>query len=150
MHRIKNTTRNELKRFLRFCIVGTVGTILDFGLLFFFKNQLGIALLLANSLSYSAGILNNYFLHRAWTFPRGKKTDNWVELIQFVVVSLVGLMINNAIMFLASSWIPEIEYQTQIAKLLATFSTLAWNYTANRQWTFKPSLEPGEDMQHET
>lgn len=55
----ENITYRELRRFIRFAIVGLLGTGVDFGLFFVLKGLLGLPTVLANTFSYSAGILNN-------------------------------------------------------------------------------------------
>ena len=57
----------ELTRFARFLVVGAVGTLIDFGLLTILK-LVGFPTLAANSLSFSAGVVNNYLLNSRWTF----------------------------------------------------------------------------------
>jgi len=49
----------EAARFLRFLCVGLAGTLLDFGLLALLKRA-GLPTLAVNSLSFSAGVVNNF------------------------------------------------------------------------------------------
>lgn len=60
--------RRETTRFMRFALVGGTGTLVDFGLLFLLREVVGLPLLIANSLSYLAGVANNFTLNRLWTF----------------------------------------------------------------------------------
>ena len=64
----------ELVRFTRFLTVGAVGTFLDFSLLALLK-FLGFPTLFANSLSFSAGVVNNFTWNRLWTFADAKQSD---------------------------------------------------------------------------
>jgi putative flippase GtrA len=52
----------------RFLLVGALGTLIDVGLFSLFHLRLGLPVLLANTLSYTAGMINNFALDRAWTF----------------------------------------------------------------------------------
>jgi len=90
------TSHRETVRFLRFSVVGVLGTIVDFGLLFVFKELVGFPTILANTLSYSAGIANNFVLNRLWTYPESREKRALVQLVQFAAVSVVGLTLNNA------------------------------------------------------
>ena len=54
-------------RMFKFMLVGFSGTVLDYSLLFLLK-ALGAPTLLANTCSASAGMLNNFYWNRHWTF----------------------------------------------------------------------------------
>ncbi len=67
-------SNKEMQRISRFLAVGGVGTILDFSLLTLLKLA-GLPTLFANSLSFTAGLLNNFTWNRLWTFNDGVQTD---------------------------------------------------------------------------
>lgn len=131
--------RIELRRFIRFGLVGASGTILDFVILTALKYFLGWATLPANILSYSAGILNNYLLTRYWVYPENRRRT-FVQLGQFAAISFVGLGLNNLIVLgleqPLGDWLgnPALGYLP--AKISATLLVLGWNFFANRLWTF--------------
>ena len=135
-----NQTSNEMTRFTRFLTVGALGTFLDFGLLTVFK-LIGLPTLPANSLSFSAGVVNNFTLNSRWTFA-DRRNGNWrAQFVQFLLVSLVGLAINNAIVLLLEvplgAWIGDAAWGYAPAKVVATGVVVFWNYFANRNWTFR-------------
>lgn len=132
----------ELRRFGRFLAVGALGTALDFGLLAALKLA-GLPTLLANSLSFSAGVLNNYVGNRRWTFADRPRRPWRSQLAQFALVSLVGLALNNLIVLSFEgilAWPGVPGYLP--AKVLATGVVVFWNYLANRCWTFAPAAAP--------
>jgi putative flippase GtrA len=129
----------EYGRFARFLAVGMLGTLLDFGALSLLKT-LGLATLLANSLSFSAGLANNFTLNRTWTFGDCLRADWKGQFLQFASVSLVGLALNNALVLLLEvplgKWLRVPDYGYLPAKAVATALVVFWNYFANRYWTF--------------
>ena len=130
----------ELQRFTRFLMVGAVGTFLDFGLLSLLK-AFGLPTLIANSLSFSAGVANNFTWNRLWTFADAKQADWHRQLVQFMLVSLVGLALNNAIVVVLEAplglLLRQPDYGFLPAKVIATGVVVFWNYFANRYWTFR-------------
>jgi len=132
----------ELGRFARFLTVGAVGTLLDFGLLTLLK-ALGLLTLIANSLSFSAGVANNFTWNRLWTFADAKQSDWRKQLAQFLLVSLVGLALNNTFLLLLEDPLGNLfdqpAYGYLPAKVIATGVVVFWNYFANRYWTFNIS-----------
>jgi len=132
----------ELQRFTRFLTVGAVGTLLDFGLLTLLKS-LGLPTLVANSASFTAGVINNFTWNRLWTFVDAKQASWRRQLAQFILVSLVGLALNNAILLVLETPLGALlgqpDYGYLPAKVIATGVVVFWNYFANRYWTFNTS-----------
>lgn len=131
--------KSEVTRFARFLTVGAVGTLLDFSILALLKLA-GMPTLAANTLSFTAGLFNNFTWNRLWTFGDAVKSDWRRQLAQFTLVSLVGLALNNLIVLslegIFSLWI-DTQWAYLPAKVIATGVVVFWNYFANRTWTFK-------------
>lgn len=131
----------ELQRFTRFLAVGALGTFLDFGLLSLLKIY-GLPTLIANSASFTAGVVNNFTWNRLWTFSDAQRADWRKQFAQFVTISLVGLVLNNAIILALEvslgEMIGQLDFGYLPAKAIATGVIVFWNYFANRFWTFKP------------
>lgn len=132
-------SNKEIQRFARFLTVGAVGTLLDFSLLTLLKLA-GLPTIVANSLSFTAGLLNNFTLNRLWTF-QDRKTDWRRQFAQFALVSLVGLALNNFILLSLENALGNLFGQPDWgylpAKVIATGVVVFWNYFANRMWTFR-------------
>lgn len=130
----------EAGRFVRFSLVGSIGTVVDFGVLFLLKELFGLPLILANSLSYLAGVANNFTLNRIWTYPEARAKTPWRQFIQFLAVSIAGLLLNNLIVSLAARPLGDTLHMPDkgylAAKVLATGLVVFWNFMANRLWTF--------------
>src|SRR5262245_39857343 len=133
------SSNKELGRFSRFLTVGGVGTVLDFSLLTLLKLA-GLPTLVANSFSFTAGLLNNFTWNRLWTFCDSIQPDWRKQFAQFAAISVVGLALNNLILFLLEgvlgNWLDQPEWGYLPAKAIATAVVVFWNYFANRKWTF--------------
>ena len=132
--------KQEVTRFARFLTVGAVGTLLDFSILTLLKLA-GLPTLAANSLSFTAGLLNNFTWNRLWTFGDTVQPDWRRQLAQFTVVSLVGLALNNLIVLSLEdslgAMLGHSNWGYLPAKVIATGVVVFWNYFANRAWTFR-------------
>jgi putative flippase GtrA len=141
MAALSNSASNkEIQRISRFLAVGTVGTLLDFSLLTLLKLA-GLPTLFSNSLSFTAGMLNNFTWNRLWTFNDGNQTNWRKQFAQFTLISLFGLALNNIIVLSLEGALGNIlgqpEWGYLPAKVIATGVVVFWNYFANRIWTFK-------------
>jgi putative flippase GtrA len=137
---IYHSRPKELSRFVKFAIVGAIGAIIDFSLLNLMKGVFGWDLLWANTFSVSAAVLSNFVWNRLWTFPESRNRKKRKQLPQFVLVNLVGLLINNVIVVgLDSVLVPHIgePWSYNLAKAVAIGVVLFWNFGANRLWTYR-------------
>ncbi len=85
----------EAERFFKFLVVGTVGFIVDFGTLAFLVEVMGFIPVAANTISFSAAVVSNFTWNRYWTYPDSRSKRRRIQLLQFAVVSIVGLAIRH-------------------------------------------------------
>ena len=100
--------RKEIKRFVKFGMVGTLGAIIDFSVLNFLVFSVGWqsdgGKILANIISTSVAIISNFVWNRFWTFPESRERKKRVQLIQFTLVNLIGLLINTGIFYVTDNF----------------------------------------------
>lgn len=136
--------QKEVRRFARFFLVGLSGTLLDFGILSGLKLIAGMPTLLANIISFSCGVVNNFTLNRNWTFAetRGR---NWLpQFGKFVAINLVALSLNSLIVLALEAPMGALLHNPQHgyipAKIIATGVVFVYNFFANRLWAFRDGL----------
>ena len=140
--------RSLITKFLKFGIVGASGMVVDFGVLYLMRDIVGLPDLWANTISFTCAATSNYFLNRLWTF-RSKEKQVGVEYLKFLLVSVIGLGINNGVLLLSHLLWPA-AYEggafclTSICiddfylfKLLAIAITTLWNFFGNMLFTFR-------------
>ena len=93
-------TNGTLRCLPRFVMVGLLGTLLDIGLFTLLRVRIGMPTLAANTIWYSAGIVNNYVLHRRWTYADRPRKALGAQFSQFAAVSLSALLLNNLLVLL--------------------------------------------------
>lgn len=135
----------EAERFFKFLVVGTIGFIVDFGTLTFLVEVMGFIPVAANTISFSAAVVSNFTLNRYWTYPDSRSKRRRIQLLQFGMVSIIGLAINNGILLLLASpfdvllralSVPETIGGYIPAKMVGTIVVLFWNFFINRYWTY--------------
>jgi len=145
---LAESNRREVKRFAKFAMVGVAGSVTDFTVLNVMVQVFGASLLLANTLSFTVAVMQNFTLNRFWTFPESRTRDARRQLAQFAVVSIIGLCINLLVVMvvhhsLDNFWIslfgpgPGYIVSYNFAKAFAIGVVLFWNFTANRLWTYR-------------
>lgn len=132
--------QTELTRFIKFAIVGAIGMVVDLTVLTISREILGLPLTLAVALGFSLAVVNNFTLNRFWTFPESRNRPIASQLVQFTVVNLIGLAINEVIVLGLHpifSGVIQDPFAYLSAKVIAIGVVLFWNYGANRAWTYK-------------
>jgi len=141
----------ERSRFLRFAVVGAIGAVVDFGVSNFLIQFFGTPLVLAGTLSFIAAIISNFLWNRYWTYPDSRTKRVSAQIIQFTLVSVMGLVIRVPILALfepvverffiqANLQIPGVLSATRLADnitlAIAVLIVMFWNFFANRYWTY--------------
>ncbi len=137
--RIAYKGRKEAKRFFKFAIVGATGTVVDFSLLNLGILVFGLSKTLANTISFSAAVVNNFLWNQLWTFPESRSSSFWSKFWKFALVSVVGYFLNQTL-FLGLDHLFFHRFGAlgyNISKAIAIAVVLFWNFGANRFWTYK-------------
>lgn len=123
---------------IKFALVGVVNTLIDFAV-YALLTTIGVNYILAQWISYSAGILNSYVMNRKWTFEKKEKSSKR-EVISFVIVNLITLSLTSFLLtVLYNKWgIPLL-----ISKLLITTVSVGINFIGTKLFVFTTKIERG-------
>lgn len=122
-----------LIQFVKFCVVGFSGTIIDFGLTYLLKEKLQANKYIANSFGFVAAATSNYILNRIWSF-HSKSPDIGEQYMLFMGIALLGLLINNGVIYLLTK---IFHLNFYVAKVIATGVVTIWNFALNYWITFQ-------------
>lgn len=128
-------------QFLRFCAVGLTNTAVDFAS-FYLLTLGGIPYLMAQVLSYSAGVANSFFGNRKWTF-KVKGRANVPEAARFIMVNGLSLLTSSALLFVLQN---VYSSDLWLSKLAATGCGFIVNFMGSRLWVFTKELKTGGEI----
>ncbi len=117
----------------KYAFVGLIGTVIDFGTTYLLKEKVKLQKYLANSLGFCTAVISNYLLNRYWTFNSSDPAI-FQQFGKFIMVSLVGLILNNAIIYLVNE---KYKINFYISKIAAVLVVISWNFFINYFYTFK-------------
>lgn len=132
-------------QFIRFCLVGLTNTLIDFSVYLLLTRFFGFwskHYLVANFIAFSTAATWSYFFNKYWTFQDQAKPQA-VQFIKFFAVSLIGLCINETILF---SLVHFLKLYDLIAKACAIAVVTLWNFSANKYWTFKIGISKSKPV----
>ncbi len=122
--------RGEIQ-FIRFCIVGTINTIVNFSV-FQLLLILKAHYLFSSVTGFVSGVIVSYFLNRRWTFGLTTKSSI-VEGTKFFIVNGIALAFNSLTMLICVEFFHLIK---QMAWCIAIFVSLNINFFGSKFWAF--------------
>ena len=139
----------ERIRFLKFALVGAVGSALDFGIMNLLTHFINMRLVFAGTISFICAVINNFTGNRFWTYPESRSRPMLHQLGMFFAVNAAGIAIRIPILhFVEPPMTGAFESMAHLShassEFLAKNATLAlaiavvmlWNYFVNRYWTY--------------
>lgn len=135
---IKNKTKIVLLlQAFKFALVGAAGTITNLITFYISSDLLNININLASVMAFSIAVTQNFIGNKLWTFKSNQRFHFSVkEYFRFISASLVGLVVNLAILnFTLYIWI-EIPLKV-IAQLLGISFGLVFNFIFSKIFVFK-------------
>lgn len=132
-----------LAKYLKFAFIGGIGTLINLAVLWVAHEVFFVYYLWAAAIAFVAADTNNYIWNRLWTFRSKGKIH--FQYFQFLVVSVLGLALNLALLWLmVDGLLPYLGIEMDKASILllasqlvAIFIVSLFNFGANSLWTFR-------------
>ena len=118
-----------LAQIAKFGVVGVIAFVIDYGLLALLTEAFGVNYLVSATISFTASVVFNYVASMRYVFTHKEGMSRRREFIIFVVLSVIGLIINNA---WAGVELLHIHYL--ITKIGATAIVMVWNFVTRKKF----------------
>ncbi|HEY9842013.1 MAG: GtrA family protein [Candidatus Sericytochromatia bacterium] len=125
--------------FLRYAIVGVLGTAVDVLTLYALTEWTKIDPKTSHwfpvfvAIAFLAAVVNNYVLNRVWTF-KSQDQNVTAQFVRFLVVSCGGFVLTQGLMWVL---VPLLGVWYILAKALTSITVMIWNFGLNKFWTFR-------------
>ena len=130
-----------IAQMMKFGIVGVIAFIIDYGLMVLLTQLFDIYYLLSATISFTVSVIFNYFASMRYVFTHKEGMTRRREFTIFVVLSVIGLGLNNVFMWIGTS-LMGISYL--ITKLVATFLVTIFNFVTRKRF-----LDAGNEVEDE-
>ena len=120
-----------LLQFVKFCLVGFSGMILDFSLTYFLKEKINLQRYAANAIGFLCAASSNFALNRYWTFE-SLNPEVYQEAVLFITFALAGVMLNTLFLI----FFEKQNMNFYLSKFFAVVLIAIWNFTTNYMFTF--------------
>ena len=126
-------TGNTFLQLFRYTFVGGFAFLIDFGTLAFLTEVMHVYYLISAGIAFLLGLTVNYVLSVRWVFNSRKLENQWLELLLFAVIGLVGLGLNEFFIWVFTE-IFLIYYL--LSKIITTVIVYFWNFFARKYLLF--------------
>ena len=114
---------------MKFGVVGVVAFAIDYGLLAFLTEIVGINYLVSATISFTVSVVFNYVASMRYVFRHREGMSRRREFVTFVILSVVGLVLNNACMW---AGVELLGVYYLLVKIAATAVVMVWNFVTRK------------------
>lgn len=122
-----------LKQFTQYVLVGGLAFAVDFLALYAFTAHAGLHYLVSATTGFLLGLVTNYVLCIWLVFDHRTLSNRMHEFIIFAAIGLVGLVLNNLIIFGLTE---GVSFHYLHSKILAASIILVFNFSVRRALLF--------------
>ena len=124
--------RRLVPQFMKFSVVGVIAFLIDFGVMVALTELAGLPPVVSAGISYCVSTVFNYLASMRYVFAHREGLSRTREFAIFVVLSLIGLGLNEAIMWLGGLIAGDGWYM--LTKVVATALVMFWNFFSRKRW----------------
>ena len=118
--------RKLIEQIFKFGLVGILCFVIDYGLMIFITEVIRVNYLISSGISFTVSVIVNYLLSLKFVFVTNADNNKFIEFIVFIILSIIGLVINQMLMWVCvDKW--NIYYM--ISKIGVTAVVMAVSYT---------------------
>lgn len=129
---LKKSDKTSVQLF-KYFFVGGIAYTVDFGSLYFLTDIAKVHYLISAAIAFTLGLITNYSLSILWVFSKRTLTNKRLEFIVFSIIGLVGLSLNEVIIWFFTEWI---HFHYLISKVFSTVVVFFWNFFARKKILF--------------
>ena len=120
-----------INQILKFGVVGGIAFIIDYSVLFICTEFFGIYYLISSLISFSVSTVFNYIASIKWVFDVNQKKSQKKNFILFIVFSLIGLGLNQLIMWFG---VDMLHIYYMLVKIGATAIVMVFNFITRKMF----------------
>lgn len=121
-----------IAQLVKFGVVGVIATVIDFGVLTVLTEVFGVYYLTSAAVGFVVATLFNYVTSMRFVFTsRFGAGEKKKELLIFVLLSVIGLGLNQFFMWL---FVEKVGIYYILSKIVATVLVMGWNFISRKIW----------------
>ena len=114
---------------MKFGVVGIIAFFIDFGVMVFLTEVFGMNPVASATISFTVSVVFNYLASMRYVFQHREGMSRAREFVIFVVLSVIGLIINDVLMWAGTEWA---SLDDRLVKIFATAVVMVWNFVTRK------------------
>lgn len=122
------------EQIIKFGIVGIIAFVIDYAVLFLLAHFLHMDSIAAATISFTVSVIFNYVASMKYVFVGRADQSKRQQFVIFVVLSVIGLLINDGIMWVLNQFLYDLlpTYYYMASKIVATAVVMVWNFISRK------------------
>ena len=121
--------------FIRFCVVGGTGFVINMALLILFHKIIMIPIFYSQAIAAEVALFSNFTLHHHWTYKKNKVDKKFSKLIiQFHATTWPAILGSAVMVTLAVNYL---HVNSTIALIISSGVALVWNFSWSKYVVWK-------------
>lgn len=121
--------RKLIEQIMKFGVVGVIAFVIDFGVMVFLTEVFGIDPVISATVSFIISVIFNYAASMRYVFSHREGMSRTREFVIFVVLSAIGLGINDLLIW-AGTDLASFDYR--LVKIFATAVVMVWIFVTRK------------------
>ena len=122
-----------IKQILKFGVVGFICFFIEFGVMVGLVELAGVSELIASAVGFTVSVIVNYILSITVVFDADKNANKIRQGVVFFILSLMGLGINQLIMWIGVEWLGRyMDRAYMLVKIFATGVVMVFNFITRK------------------
>ncbi len=118
-----------IAQIMKFGVVGVICFFIDYGLMIFLTEAMNISYLISSGISFTVSVIVNYILSLKYVFVAEEGNNKIVEFLIFVLLSTIGLGINQLLMWIC---VERLNIFYMISKIAVTGIVMVYNFITRK------------------
>ena len=114
---------------IKFGFVGGLCFLIEYGSLIFLKEICHANLYVSNTIAFTISVTVNYLLSMKFVFKADENKSKTKEFVLFIFLSIIGLLINQFVMWLG---VDKAGIDYRIIKIAATAVVMVYNFITRK------------------
>ena len=118
-----------IAQFMKFGVVGFIAFIIDYGTMIALTEIFGVPYLISTTVGFIVSVIFNYLASMKYVFARRDDIGRAREFTVFVVLSVIGLGLNDVLMW---GFVDMLGGDYRLMKILVTALVMVYNFVTRK------------------
>lgn len=126
-------TENGFLKFFRYCFVGGIAFIVDYGVcaaVFYLMGDTSVSTVIGTTAGFVFGLIVNFLLSKKFVFTENAKTGAKGEFLWYTIIGLIGWGLSVLLMLVCTEWL--FSMNQYISKIIVAVIVLVYNFLARK------------------